>query len=290
MTRARAIRLLACLVLGAFAVATTAAQHGLVFELSRDDQVRGYLVGTMHSEDPRVTALVDRIRPLVEEVDVVVLEIVPDATALVAVGAASLLSSDRRLRDIVGPRRYRDLETAAAARGLPLALLDRMKPWAVAVMLGMPAPETGRYLDLEIHLAALEHGRQVAGLETVAEQVAVFDGMGEELQLALLDEMVDQAGELPVMVEELTQVYLAGDLARLEQVARDQYAGSSPPVRRWFEDEVLRQRNERMAARLAALLEDDTVLAAIGAMHLTGDTGLITLLRQAGYAVEHRSR
>ena len=112
---------------------------------------------------------------------------------------------------------------------------------------------------------------RAVGLETAAEQLAAFDGMSPEVQLALLDAMIKDAPGMPKQLEALTTAYLAGDLERLETVARGQYADMPPAVREWFDRVLLAARNERMLARLAALIDEGPVFAAVGALHLGGE-------------------
>lgn len=259
--------------------------EALVYRITRAGTPVGFLVGTMHSEDPRVTALLDQIAPLVDQVEVVAIEMVPDAVTLLAVAAASLLPPEQSLSDRIGQQRFHALVAAGQRLGLDGSLFDRLKPWAAAVTLGMPAARTGRFLDMEIYLRALQRSRRVVGLERAAEQFAVFDQMPQGLQLALLDQMVKNADRLPKQLETLTVAYLAGDLALLDRVARAQYAGMPPTLVRWFEQELLTKRNRRLLRRAAVLLQDNRVLIAVGAMHLGGETGLVEALRRQGYTV-----
>ena len=278
--------LLAAVVLLIAVPRSGAAGQGLIYSVSRDGGPQSYLVGTMHSEDQRVTGLLDQFGPLIERVEVVVVEMVPDAVTLLAVGAATLLPADQSLRGLIGDDRFGALTEAASQLGLPSDILNRLKPWAAAVTLGMPVSRTGRFLDMEIYLHALALQRRVVGLETAAEQLAVFDGMTLAVQLVLLEEMVKNAQQVPKQLEELTAVYLEGDLESIDQVARAQYDGMPAPVARWFDEQLLDRRNARMLTRLPALLDNTSVLVAVGAMHLAGDTGLVAGLRRLGYRVE----
>jgi len=262
------------------------AGQGLVYRVYRDGGPQSFLVGTMHTEDQRVTGLLEQFGPLIETVDVVAVEVVPDALTLLAVGAATLLPVDQSLRGLMGDAQFAALAKAASHLGLPVEVLDRLKPWAAAVTLGMPVSRTGRFLDMEIYLRALEFRRQVIGLETAAEQLAVFDHMSMEVQLELLEEVVKNAPQMPKQLEELTTVYLHGDLERIDEVARAQYDGMPEPIAHWFDEQLLDNRNARMLARMLPLMDSASVLVAVGAMHLAGDTGLVAGLRRLGYRVE----
>ena len=264
-----------------------ATAEGLVYRISRADLASpSYLIGTMHSEDPRVTALLPQFLPLIDEVEVVAVELLPDAVTMLAVGAATLLPQHQSLRALIGPDQFGALVDAASVLGLDSEVLNRLKPWAAAAVMGMPAAETGRFLDMEIYLAALERQRRVVGLESAAEQLAVSEGMPRVLQLTLLDEMIKNAAQLPGLLEELTAAYLRGDLAVLDEVARAQYAQMPSAVIRWFDEALIDERNARMLARIFELLQSNAVLIAVGAMHLGGESGLVAGLRGQGFRVE----
>ena len=267
-----------------------AAGQGLVFRVTRDGYSDSFLVGTMHSEDPRVTGLMAQFAPLIERVDSVALELLPDAVTLLAVGAASLLPADRRLSAIIGADRFAALTDAAARLDIPIEVLDRLRPWAAAVTLGMPSGDSGRVLDAEIYLHALRLGRRTLGLESAAEQLAVFQDMPAQLQIELLDEMIKNAEHLPTQLEDLTSAFLSGDLALLDRVAREQYADMPPDMLHWFESALLDERNARMLDRLDPLLREGGVMVAVGALHLGGANGLVQGLRQRGFTVQRWPR
>ena len=157
---------------------------------------------------------------------------------------------------------------------------------AAAVTLGMPPTDSGRFLDMELYLAVAAQGRRTLGLETAAEQLAVFGGIPESTQIAMVDDLIKNAADLPKELEALTRAWLAGDLARLEAVARRQNAMASPAVIHWLDEVVVRARNERMLERALPLLREGPVMVAVGALHLAGDSGLVAGLRRHGYTVE----
>lgn len=276
---------LAVLMLLCVGVVDAFAAQGMIYRVARDGMNDSFLVGTMHSEDPRVVGLLEQFKPLIERVDTVALEMLPDGVATVAVGVASLLPADQRLSTIIGSERFDALVAAATHLGLTAAMLDRLRPWAAAVVLGMPASDSGRFLDLEIYLHAQQRGRETRGLETAAEQLAVFQQMPERMQIRMLDEMIKNADALPTQLEVLTRAYLSGDLDHLDQVAREQYADMPDDVVDWFNSVLLDERNARMHSRILPMLDRGGVMIAVGALHLGGSTGLVAGLRHSGYRV-----
>jgi hypothetical protein len=271
-------------LLGLLSAASAAAQPP-IYEIRHDGQTLGYLLGTMHSGDPRVLATMAAIEPLLDEVESLAVEMVPDGVALVAVGVASLLPAGQDLETQIGAQRFAALSRIARQRGLEPAVLNRLKPWAAAVTLAVPTSSSATVLDTEVYLAAQRRGQRVVGLETAAEQVAVFEGMGADLQLLLLDAMIKNAAQWPLQLEELTKAYLSGDSQRIMRVARSQYDGVPSAIRDWFDTELLDRRNARMLQRLDGLLGRERLLIAVGAMHLGGASGLLEGLERRGYAL-----
>jgi uncharacterized protein YbaP (TraB family) len=277
--------LLLAIVCVAWLPAESFAARAMIYQVTLAGYPDSFVVGTMHSEDPRVKATLVEIRPLLDRVDRVVLELVPDGVAMLAAGAATLLPEGRRLRQQVDPTLFDAVAGAAAQRGIAVDIIDRMQPWAVALLLGLPEADTGRFLDQEIYLAALAAGRPVTGLESVGEQLMVFRSMPSQLQLQLLDETVKNVHRLPTQLEQLTQLYLSGDARSLERITHEHFDSMPRPLASWFEERLLHKRNRRMLGRLQPLLADEAVMVAVGAMHLGGDSGLLAGLRRLGFEV-----
>lgn len=245
-----------------------------------------YLLGTMHSDDPRVMAAMERISPLLDQVDEVVLEMVPDGTALLLAVGSMLLADDQSLDQLLDESLYRQVVALAADKGLPEPAVKRLRPWALAVMLSMPKLNSGEFLDMRIHRVALEKGRKVSGLETAAEQLAVFTELDLQLQIRLLADGVEQADQIPQLMESMIQAYVEGDLARLQELTREQEVGMDGRIADWFDDAVIASRNQRMDERLLQHLNGKRVLVAVGALHLPGDEGLLQRLRDKGFGVQ----
>lgn len=274
------------LVLAAVLAAGPAVGEGFLFKATRAGSAPLFVVGTMHTDDPRVMALLPRVAGLIAQVDTVALEIVQEPLGLAMAAAATVLPAGQDLFEHAGPARRERLEQAAAERSIPLPLLARLKPWAAALVLGLPELSAGQFLDAAIQREAGRLGRRLVGLEDVVGQLAVFDAMDERLQLALLDAAVKNPVELTTQLEELTAAYLSGNLDRLEQAALGRYGGMDAALESWFRHQLIERRNRQMAERVRELAQQGPLLVAVGALHLPGDSGLIATLERAGYRVE----
>ena len=169
-------------------------------------------------------------------------------------------------------------------KGVPEPVFARMKPWAVAVMLGTPELH-GPAMDQVIYQRALAAGRRLAALETPAEQMALFDGLPQSLQIRMLEQVLEQRDELPEQFEAMIGAYLAGDLDRLQALSLEYEAAGDEQLAAWFRRRLIQERNHRMLKRVLPMLEQGATLVAVGALHLPGNEGLIKLLQGAGYSL-----
>ncbi|MEW6331280.1 MAG: TraB/GumN family protein [Pseudomonadota bacterium] len=268
------------------AVAEPAARFtkGLLWKIETPGGAASHLFGTIHSDDPRITAIPDAVTRTLDASSRFVMEAVMDGESLVRMAEVMYYSDGRTLEQVVGRKLYAESVKALNARGLPTLGIEKQKPWAVMMALSMPPPRTGEFLDLVLQQRAAGQNKPVSGLETIAEQLAVFDGMPLRDQIALLEDTVRQQPELDREFETLHKAWLARDLAGIVAVSEKQKPGNE---RLYAEvmDRLLDQRNRRMAERMAPLLKQGDAFIAVGAAHLPGEAGLLYRLEQAGYRV-----
>lgn len=282
---------LLCLLAWAFPLGLMAEgdgfDRGLLFRVAPPGNgPASFLFGTIHSEDPRVLALPAPVRRHLDEARALVLEVVPDPDALSASVAAMTYNDGRLLSDVVPEEVYRDSMAALAQRGLPEVAVRSFKPWAVMTLLSMPAAETGQFLDLELYQRALANGIPVLGLETMTEQLAVFEGLDQSDQVALLRETLASLSELPTLFEALIDAYVRRDLAALMELGDDYLGGADQELATRFHDALIAVRNARMARRMQPMIDHGGHFIAVGALHLPGAGGVLDRLASAGYDIE----
>lgn len=292
MTRALLAGLmLAGLLLPAWAQPTNAtaekaaaAQRGLLWKVERTEAAPSYLFGTVHSDDPRVTRLPQAVTEIFDRSESFTLEVIANGEGLIKMAQAMYFNDARTLKTVLGDALYQDTLRALQGRGLPADDIEKKKPWAVLVALGMPKPRSGLFLDLALQLEATKQGKPTYGLETLPEQMAVFDEVPLPDQVTLLSHTVANAAKLDGQFEELLNHYLARDLNAL--VALEiKYRPVDDRAYVAFMDRLLRQRNLRMLERMQPRLKEGNAFIAVGALHLPGEEGLLQLLRRTGYRV-----
>lgn len=276
---------LLCCVQALYADTHARKQRGLLWEISKPGMVPGYLFGTIHSEAPAVLRLDGAVQRVLDDASRVVLEVQMDRDAMIYTSAAMLMTDGRLLSTILDGDLFAQAATAMQARGIPELVMERMKPWAVAMTLAMPPAVTGEVLDLKLYQFALENNKPVYGLETIREQLDVFEGLPLNDQVALLKDAVEQFTDIDALHAELLAAYLSRDLATLEALNEVSMQTGDQRLARDFQQRLILDRNRRMAERMQEHLEAGGAFIAVGALHLPGEQGLLELLEQRGYSV-----
>lgn len=256
-----------------------------------EGQAPAYLFGTFHLADERVTDLQPDVESALAGADAVFTEIEMDLMVTPALMQAMRLPAGKSLRDVV-PAAL--LDRLRKRLGLPddgPRSLPEMKPWVLAMqVLTARKRQTGQVLDLLIYKDAKSAGKEVGGLETIEEQLSVFEGLGlpgEVAYLGLTLDLLDDYERRGLDVcEEMIKAYCAGDTARTLRFF-DEMNGDGELWGR-LSRTLLIDRNLRMAERIDRKLHeqpDRKFVFAIGTGHLIGETCVVDLLRARGYVV-----
>ena len=286
---ARRVLLSLCVAAG-LAVATPAAasglRHGLLWKVSGHGAATpSWLFGTIHSSDPRVTRLTPKLRRIFDHSSSYSMELIFNGTGFVDMAQAMYLPDGQTLKSLIGPNLYERIHTTLTSLGLPTDDLDHKKPWAVILSLGTPHRSQGLFLDLMLQVRATLQMKPTYGLETMAEQIAVFNDMPMADQIALLrDSLRTREGSGQEMAD-LMQAYLHHNLGKLYAISQRMRSHSGRSYAELM-DRMLVQRNRRMLNRIQPRLREGNAFIAVGALHLAGPNGLVALLRHQGYRVQ----
>jgi uncharacterized protein len=265
-----------------------------------------YLYGTIHLPDARVLQLPASVEQAFSASQAVFTEIPMDPETTLGVQHKVMLPEDQHLKEVIGQPLF-DRLTKAVDRSLPkdipasvgallAGLLDRLKPWAamsyLELMEFLPDTLAGRQaLDAMLYERAQKDGKEVGALETVDEQLAVFESFTNDEQARMLkltlDSMDEAARRGKSPTDDLIKGYLSGDLAKLSQMMTESMR-LDPVLFGKFSARALDDRNKVMVERILAKRAgrpDKTCFFAVGALHYAGETGIIGLLRQRGLRV-----
>ncbi|MEM7054889.1 MAG: TraB/GumN family protein [Pseudomonadota bacterium] len=245
-----------------------------------------WLLGTIHSEDPRVLDFPPALEQVINDAERVALELMPDQAMLSELNQAMNLPQGKHLKDFIEPELYQRVVEKLSDYGMTESAVNRLRPWAAAMTLSLPVPETGIFMDLALAFRVASRGTEIASLETLDEQLQFLTSMGEDAHLAMLQTALEDYAEGRVLFEALITAYVERDLVKLQALSQQELAAMGEDVQAHFQQVGLNQRNQRMLKRAMPMLDQGGTLVAVGALHLPGKTGLIALLQSKGYRVE----
>jgi uncharacterized protein YbaP (TraB family) len=203
---------------------------------------------------------------------------------------AALLPPGQSLNALVDAATWSALE-ARLKDQIPSPVLAQMKPWLPALLLGLAElkeafdalrpGKSERMMDVELMARTRETNKELAHLESVDEQIAVFEGISVEEQIAELRHAL--AADSRDQARELVAAFESGDEARLGRALFDAEQMKAAPG---FYQAVLFARNARWLPRIEHALAQGNAFVAVGAAHLLGERGLLEEFRKRGYRVE----
>ncbi|MEE8499448.1 MAG: TraB/GumN family protein [Kiloniellales bacterium] len=266
--------------------------QGLLWKLERPGLAPSYLFGTIHITDQRVLDLPPEVERAFDASRSAIFEVIMTDDLRTRLARAMVLRDGRTLDTILSPELYREAMAAGARYGLGPEQLKFLKPWALAMFFSVPQVELARSatgqvpLDQWLQNQARAQGKPVYALETGAEQIALFNELTEADQLAMLESAIQDNAEIEALFEDMTARYLARDIGGIHTQMMMQSKSMNEQLLKLFLLRFNEARNRTMAARLVERLAEGGAFVAVGALHLPGETGLVSLLADQGYRVE----
>ncbi|HRW75337.1 MAG TPA: TraB/GumN family protein, partial [Saprospiraceae bacterium] len=149
----------------------------------------------------------------------------------------------------------------------PLLVLQAL----VEAILGQ---ESSQPFDMALAIHAEAMGLTLSGIETLEEQLGILEHIPLELQKKQLIQVLNHRSKYQKQIRKQVDWYLRQDIQQLYRVSRKQLGK--------LRNLLLLDRNKRMAKRMVRMYSNETHFMAIGAAHLWGDKGVLSLLRKKG--------
>jgi uncharacterized protein len=252
-----------------------------------------YLLGSIHvlreSDYPLPPAMLEAYadsKALLMEVD---LEEMNSQEVQSEMLTSAMLPDGKTLPGILGGARYARAADLAREVGVDLSTFDQFAPWFVAeaiselqlTQLGF-APESG--VEMYFMNKARGDGKSVTGLETVHDQISLFENMSMDAQAGYLVSSLEEAHDLPKEVASMVLAWKHGDAQWFENEMQSEF-GRDPALYQ----SVLVARNRKWLPKIEALLrEDKNYLVIVGTGHLVGQGSVIDLLKKDGIGAAQR--
>lgn len=269
--------------------------EGLLWKVEKAGVAPSFLFGTMHVTDPRVTTLTQAAQTAYDAAGTVVIETteVLDQQKMMASimqrPDLMMFTDQTTLASLLPAGEADFVNKALEARGIPPTSVTKMKPWVITTMLSLPACELQRkaggapVLDAKLAQDAIAGGKKLEGLETAVEQLEAMASLPIELHIKGLIDTLKVGDRINDANETMILLYVSGEIGTVWPLFRATLPGGYDDVA--FEKTMITMRNHTMVQRAGSILDAGNAFIAVGAMHLPGPEGLVSLLRKEGYTV-----
>ena len=243
-----------------------------------------FLFGTFHLMCKEDIHFGNQLNEAVKASDEIYMELDMDDPSTLLSGMLYMNMKDgKKLSDLYTPGEYKKLQTYFTdSLNTPIMLLQRAKPYFLVAllypkMMNCPSPAG---VEEELLQIAKEYKKEIKGLETVQFQASVFDSIPYEWQAKELMKNIDSFAVYKKEFDEMVTLYKNQQLDSMQNMVTKSEVGSEQ-----YEDLLLNDRNKKWVKELKEIMKNESVFVAVGAGHLTGESGLINLLKKEGYTV-----
>jgi uncharacterized protein YbaP (TraB family) len=272
--------------------------NGLLWKVEKSGVEPSYLFGTMHVTDPRVTTLPPAAQAAFDNAGTVVLEttdLLDEAKMSAAIfqkPELMMFTDGTTLMSLLPPGEIDGFNKALEARGIPPFSVAKMKPWIISTVVALPACELARkaggapVLDEKLGLDARAHRKTLDGLETAVGQIEAMASLPMKFHVQGLIDTLKLNDQIEDVNETTILIYARGETGMFWPLFRSlSPSTASSEGYAEFEKTMVTARNKTMASNAAPIIDRGNAFVAVGALHLPGKEGLVSLLRQAGYTV-----
>lgn len=267
------------------APAAVSASMGPALWKVSDEDTTVYLFGTVHALPQNVQWYRGAIETALSSSDALVTEIpvsaMQDPASQQVVMAKAMLPEGQSLRDLMSDADRTGYEGALTSLSLPPAAFDRFEPWFAAITLSvLPllkngwTPESG--VEHVIDQRAGPDKTRLA-LETVDQQMSLFDTMPQTAQLKYLNAVARDIDKVVPMMDEMVAEWAEGDADDLADLMNESM--DDPAIAKL----LLHDRNANWAEWIDDRMDQPgTVFIAVGAGHLAGTKSVQDYLTARG--------
>lgn len=247
-----------------------------------------YLYGTIHLIDSKdffyptgTLAAIDNTEKMVFEID---MNEMSDMSNMMGLMENAFMKDNKTLKDLIPAEDYKIVDAHFKEIGMPLMMLERMKPMFLTVFASGDMDPAGlqngsmKSYEMEFMEIAKNSSMPIAGLETIEFQMSVFDSIPYEAQANMLVESIKAGDADNDDFAAMIKLYSEQDIRGMVSMINDEDEQLSK-----YEDILLSKRNLAWISGMSKMMSQSPTFFAVGAGHLAGKKGVINLLMKEGY-------
>ena len=263
---------------------TRAGNNSLLWRISGNQLSRpSYLFGTMHIICADDYVWTEKMKTSFAAADKICFEMDMDDPAVLTQVASGLMDkTGKKLEDYFTSAQFSLVKQFVKdSLGMDIALFQDMKPVALQTLMSTSGINCSNQVSYEDSLmkSAQKSNKEILGLENPAEQIEVLESIPTDTVIHDLIEMIQNAGNKnDTEYDQLVAAYKKQDIHQLYSLITASKDLGDMGI-------FLDGRNKKWIPRMSEKMQKSSVFFAVGAGHLWGDNGVITLLKKKGYTV-----
>jgi len=193
------------------------------------------------------------------------------------------------LEDHVSQQTYETIKRETERLGLPLTLVNRQKPWFLALSLtSLELLKLGfnPSYGIDMHFMSRASGKkEIVEMESLDYQFNLLSSFSDDEQGAFLLYSLRDLHVLEKEMEPIIRAWKSGDTESMESIMAKSASGDTDMSA--VLEKLIYERNRNMVGKIEEYMgKDETYFVIVGAGHLVGRKGIINLLKEKGYTVE----
>lgn len=241
-----------------------------------------YLFGTIHLIPKDSFMILPELEAAIKKVDKLILEVEMDTASLFASAMDMILPPTQTLNHLLDSVEFEYLTSFMKdSIPFPVPMYHMIKPIFLTQQIATSYCIDGEQMVYELYLnskfKALK--KPVSGLETAHEQLSWLNEIPLEEQAAMLMETVRNPRLACDEFMKMVKLYRKQDLSKLLKLTEEEKEMKN------YTSMLLDNRNANWIDQIVSQAESQSLLVAVGAAHLAGEKGVISLLRKKGYTL-----
>jgi uncharacterized protein YbaP (TraB family) len=273
---------------GAQAQGPGTEEKSLCWEISGNGLSKpSYLFGTIHLIPKKDLVISDNARKAFETCSTLAMEVdlEMDKETKEKVANSTIIPDNKTVEDLLTKEEWEYLQKymkdSADMSGIKITIFKRVKPFYLSsIILKEMISDEESYEETFGKMADKRKMKKV-GLELITEQLALLDSVPMEQQVKSLMEGISNGKSPKREYQKLINIYKNQDLNGMSIMMKEEAPGIDQ-----FEERFLNRRNRNWIPKMEEMAKKESTFFAVGAGHLGGDQGVISLLRKKGYTVK----
>ena len=277
--------------------------EGTFWEVSKDGEVLGHILGTIHMNDEKVTKLDKKVMDIFDNSVGYSIEAFPSSHLWNPYHGfenikKKMMFEDKTLEDVAGKKTANDVFQILTKNGVGEEYATKIKPWAAMFSIAAKSKHSGPIIDHKLLDLASIQEKEIYQIESPEELLAAFYAMPMKSQVELLKSKIEHFPKIQETLDDMVDAYMEEDLQGLMDASTS------------FVDKSDYQKNKHLQVYLKHSVYIRNIVMAhymnlpflygldrykgqggtfvcVGALNLLGEKGVLSLLeKQYGFEIK----